>query len=446
MAPLARRLRLIDYFSLAFGTMVGTGWLVVMDDWLTRGGPAGAILGFLVGGLLLFPVGYVYGKLVMAMPDAAGEVAYTGKVFPQFVSFATGWIMLLSYFVVCPYEAVAAAKIAGYLLPSLNTIELYRAGGKPVFLPHLFVSLVVVVLVTAINYRGIQLSARFQNWATGGVIALAIVFASAGLWRGSAANFQPMFQGSPWISILLIVQIVPFFMEGFESVGKSAEEAETGFSHHRFFLAISLAILVAILFYVMIIAAVAVAAPRQSFLNTSFATAVALEKAVGSRWIVNLVMATALLSVVKCFNGNMVAASRLFFGLGRRGMVPGGLSHIHPLNRTPSVAVVWLGLATAVICFGGDSMLVPIAEVGSVTAAVGWMAACASWLRMKPSLGGMLAGAAGLIVTLAMVLMKVIPAIPGHFTIYEWIAVAIWSIIGLLLHRRKVLTIARTKV
>ena len=112
MITLARRLRLIDYFSLAFGTMIGTGWLVVMDDWLLRGGPAGAMLGFLIGGAMLFPIGYVYGKLVMAMPDAAGEVAYTAKVFPPFVSFATGWTMLLSYFVVCPYEAVAAARSA----------------------------------------------------------------------------------------------------------------------------------------------------------------------------------------------------------------------------------------------------------------------------------------------------------------------------------------------
>src|SRR5215469_2729696 len=115
MTTLARRLRLIDYFSLAFGTMIGTGWLVVMDDWLIGSGPAGAILGFLAGGAMLFPIGYVYGKLVMAMPDAGGEVAYTAKVFPRFVSFVTGWIMLLAYFVVCPYEAVAAAKILFYV-------------------------------------------------------------------------------------------------------------------------------------------------------------------------------------------------------------------------------------------------------------------------------------------------------------------------------------------
>ena len=46
MTTLAHRLRLVDYFALAFGVMVGTAWLVVMDDILQRGGPLGAILGF----------------------------------------------------------------------------------------------------------------------------------------------------------------------------------------------------------------------------------------------------------------------------------------------------------------------------------------------------------------------------------------------------------------
>jgi hypothetical protein len=86
-----RKLRVVDYFTLGWGTMVGVGWLVVMDDWLLRGGPLGGVLGFAIGGALLLPIGYVYGQLVTAMPDAAGEVAYTAKVFPRSISFATGW-------------------------------------------------------------------------------------------------------------------------------------------------------------------------------------------------------------------------------------------------------------------------------------------------------------------------------------------------------------------
>ncbi len=164
MTTLARKLRVVDYFTLGWGTMVGVGWLVVMDDWLLRGGPLGGVLGFAIGGALLFPIGYVYGQLVTAMPDAAGEVAYTAKVFPRSISFATGWMMMLAYFIVCPWEAVAVGKIAGYIFPALDSVELYRIAGRPVYLPHVVIGLGLTALLTLLNYRGIRLSATFQNW------------------------------------------------------------------------------------------------------------------------------------------------------------------------------------------------------------------------------------------------------------------------------------------
>src|SRR5205807_10430149 len=99
MTELARKLRVVDYFTLGWGTMVGVGWLVVMDDWLLRGGALGGVLGFAIGGALLLPIGYVYVQLVMAMPDAAVEVSYTPKVFPQAIRFRTGRVMVLFYFI-----------------------------------------------------------------------------------------------------------------------------------------------------------------------------------------------------------------------------------------------------------------------------------------------------------------------------------------------------------
>ena len=144
MIYLARSLRTLDYFTLAFGTMVGVGWLVVMDDWLRRGGPGGAMLAFAIGGVALFPIGYVYGQLTMAIPNAASEIAYTQKVFPPWVSFATGWMMTLVYLIVCPWEAVAIGKIAAYLFPGMNSFALYHVAGQPVYLPRLLLGLALI--------------------------------------------------------------------------------------------------------------------------------------------------------------------------------------------------------------------------------------------------------------------------------------------------------------
>lgn len=435
MISLARKLRLADFFSLGFGTMVGVGWLVVMDDWLLRGGPMGAVLAFAIGGIVLLPIGIVYGHLVRAMPDAAGEIAYTAAVFPRSISFATGWTMLLAYYIVCPWEAVAVGRIAGYLFPALNTTELYRVAGKPVFLPHLVMGLGLTALITLLNYRGIRLSATLQNWTTFAVIALTIGFVSAGLSHGSAQNLQPLFNGPALVSVVLMLQVVPYFMTGFESIGKASEEASTEFQPGRFMLAILLAIITGALFYAVVTTAVAYVSPWRSLVHERFATAVAFERAMGSQWIVRVIMATALLSLMKIFNGNFVAASRLLFGLGRRGLADERLGYVHPRNRTPSAAVVCLGVATALLMFAGESLLVPITEVGSLAAPLGWMASCAAYLFMRPSRFGNAAAITGLGVTTVMILIKVLPQVPGHFTLYEWIALAVWVGVGLLLRR-----------
>ena len=421
---------MVDYFALGWGTMVGVGWLVVMDDWLLRGGVLGGILGFAIGGALLLPIGYVYGQLVKAMPDAAGEVAYTAKVFPQPVSFATGWMMVLAYFIVCPWEAVAVGRIAGYIFPALDSVELYRIAGRPVYLPHLVIGLGLTAFLTVLNYRGIRLSATFQNWTAFGTLALFVVFVSFGVAKGSARNFPPLFTHGEFVSILLVLQIVPYFMTGYESVAKAAEEASPDFRSRGFFKAIWMAIIVGILFYTIVIAAVGYVAPWRQLTGEKFMTAVAFEHAVGSRWIVSVILASALLSLFKVFNGNFVASSRLLFAMGRRGLIDRRVSEIHPRNQTPSVAVLWVGLATAACMFLGDAILVPISEVGSVASAAGWFAACAAYYRMGPAPRERAVAAVGATVGMLMILMKIVPAVPGHFSGYEWLALAIWSALG----------------
>ncbi len=435
MTTLARKLRAIDYFTLGWGTMVGVGWLVIMDDWLTRGGALGALLGFLIGGALLFPIGWVYGKFVTAMPDAAGEIAYTSAVFPPRVSFATGWMMTLAYFIVCPWEAVAVGRILAYIFPGLDSMQLYQVAGRPVYLSRLIVGLGLTALLTFLNYRGVRLSATFQNWTSFGTLALFVVFVGVGASRGSSANLPPLFTHSPLISILLVIQIVPYFMTGFESIGKAAEEASPGFRAGGFYRAIWMAIFIGILFYATIVSAVALVAPWHGLTDERFMTAVAFQQAVGSRWIVNIILAAALLSLFKCFNGNFVAASRLFFALGRRGMITARAATVHPQYQTPSAAVVWVGVGTAVCMLLGDAILVPISEVGSVASAIGWAATCAAFLAIAHRSNQLPVGewaitGCGLTVAIVLVLMKAVPLVPGHFTLYEWIALGIWILLG----------------
>jgi basic amino acid/polyamine antiporter, APA family len=437
VTSLARKLRVFDYFSLAFGTIVGAGWVVVMDDWLGRGGPLGAILGFLLGALILLPVGYVYGQWVRRLPDAAGEAAYAAQVFPPLVSYFTGWVMLLAYFIVCPWEAVAVGKIAAYIFPALNSLELYRIGGQPIFLPRLALGILLTVFLGALNYRGIRLSANFQKLSMSLLLLLFAAAVGISVTHGAPANFHPLFHATPVLSILLILQIVPYFFTGFESIAKSAEEANPEFRGGSYWHAIALALCVAALFYALAVAAVAYIAPWQGLIGLRFVTAAAFQQALGARWPVSLILACAFFGLFQCFNGNLIAATRLLFAMGRNGGVTPRLGTVHPKFQTPSTAVWAICAGTIGAQFFGDAILVPVTEVGSAAAAFGWFSACLSFFIVEPRLRLRLVTALGGLAALALLLMKFVPIFPGHFSLAEWIALAVWLMVGLMLRARR---------
>lgn len=436
MTPaLQRRLSTIEYFTFGFGTMVGVGWLVIMDDWLGRGGPAGTALGFLLGGLLLLPVAATYGRLVRDLPDAGAEIAYTHGVFPEFLSFASGWIMVLAYAIVCPWEAVAIGNLLARVIPSLNSAELYVLAGRPIYLPRVAVGLLLTAAIVAINYRGIRLSGLFQDVTTFGLLAVFAWFATLGFARGDAANLSPPFarpgETGALLSILLVLQIVPYFMTGFESVAKGSEEARPGFDPADFGRAMRAAVLAGLAFYVLIVLVVSYVYPWRELVAGRVGTETAFERAFGSRAIAQLILLGAFLSLFKVYNGNFVAASRLLYAIGRRGLVHRMLGTVHPRYGTPTGAIALLGGVTAAASLLGDAVLVPISEVGSLAVGVGWCAACVAYLLRGPRGRREAALAqAGAAVGAAIVLMKALPMIPGSFTVVEWTAFGAWCALG----------------
>ncbi len=426
----------VEYFTFGFGTMIGVGWLVLMDDWLTRGGPGGGMLGFLIGGLLLVPIAHTYGRLVQRIRDAGAEIAYTEGVFPPLVSYAAGWTMVLSYAIVCPWEAVATGNLLARVIPSLNTIPLYTVAGVPIYAPRLAVGVALTLLVAVVNYRGIKPSGLFQDVMTFGLLATFAIFTALGFLHGSAANMQPFFSHSgatgAWLSIFLVLQIVPYFMTGFESVAKGSEEARVGFDPRRFATAIYAALLSGLVFYVAIIAVVTAVYPWREIVSGHVRTEIAFERTFGSHAIAQLILFGAFLSLLKIFNGNFVAATRMLYAIGRRNLVHRSLGRVHPAFGTPVVAITLMGVLTVAAAMLGDAILVPITEVGSLAVGVGWLSACAAFLRRREARDPAAMAIAGAAVSLAIIGMKVVPQVPGSFTRGEWTAFAGWSGLGLL--------------
>ncbi|KRG13079.1 hypothetical protein ACA29_09710 [Lederbergia galactosidilytica] len=52
-----------DFFALAFGSMIGIGWVISIPAWMSAAGSIGAIIAILVTMLMIIPIGFVYGEL-----------------------------------------------------------------------------------------------------------------------------------------------------------------------------------------------------------------------------------------------------------------------------------------------------------------------------------------------------------------------------------------------
>jgi amino acid transporter len=217
-------------------------------------------------------------------------------------------------------------------------------------------------------------------------------------------------------------------------VAKVTEESHTEFRPTEFFRAMVMALLVGAGFYVLAVAAVAYVAPWSSLLGKRFATAIAFEQALGARWPVRLILVMAMFGLFQCFNGNFVASSRMLFAFGRRQTVPARFGTVHQKFLTPSVAVLGIAAGTLGAQLLGDALLVPVTEVGSMASALGWSATCASFLIVERRMGMRIVTALGMVVSWMLVLMKVLPIFPGHFTPAEWLAFGIWIVLGAGLH------------
>src|SRR4051794_30628840 len=110
--------------------------------------------------------------------------------------------MVLSYAIVCPWEAVATRNLLARVFPALNTHHLYTIARSPIYAPRLAVGLLLTIAIAIVNYRGIRPSRLFQDVMTFGLLATFAIFTVLGFARGSPANMRPLFEhtgsAGPW--------------------------------------------------------------------------------------------------------------------------------------------------------------------------------------------------------------------------------------------------------
>lgn len=88
-----------DYFNLAFGSMIGIGWVISVPAWMSSAGSVGTVIAIILTMCMIIPIGFVYGELTSSLHVSGGEFAYTYKALGKLPAFICGWFLILGYLI-----------------------------------------------------------------------------------------------------------------------------------------------------------------------------------------------------------------------------------------------------------------------------------------------------------------------------------------------------------
>lgn len=454
-----KTLTLWNFFTIGFGAIIGTGWVLLVGDWMILGGgPIAAIIAFLVGAVFLLPIGAVFGELTSAIPISGGIVEYVGRTFGHGMSYVTGWFLALGNAILCPWEAIAISTLVAEMFGSLpgltwlRAVKLYTILGADVYLFPTLIALAITVYVIILNFRGASSAAKLQAFLTKALLGGMLLAMVISFIKGSPMNILPAFQqvqgpltetkaSGMLPAILSVLVITPFFYAGFDTIPQQAEEAAEGLDWKKFGRIISMALLASGVFYMICIYSFGTIIPWTDFVKNAVPALAVLKTINMILYIVMLVVAT--LGPMGPMNSFFGASSRILLAMGRKQQLPPAFARISPKTGTPITANILMAVFTLIGPFLGKKMLVPLTEVSALAFIFACTVVSLACLRMRttePDLprpykvpggrfGIMLAVLDGLIV----ILLLVLPFSPAALTTTGWIVVIAWILIGLVL-------------
>ncbi len=315
---LKRDLGLPSAVAAGVGIMVGAGIYVLIG---AASGMAGNALwiSFLLGALVAVFTGLSYAELSSMFPKDSGEYIYTAHAFGRKLAFIVGYSVFLGGLIAA---ATVSLGFAGYFSKLLNIENSF------------FLALVLIVLMSLINFCGIKQSAKINIALTLIQIgALIFIIISASRFFGTV-NYMEMSNGLK--GVFEATSLIFFAYIGFEAVIKLAEETKN--PKRTIPVAIVLSVIITTIIYCLVaISAVSVIDWRLLSKSTSPLADIA-NALLGSKAFI-FVATTALLSTLTTVLIDLIATSRILYGISHEFKKLNFITKIHPKTRTPWVAV-----------------------------------------------------------------------------------------------------------
>lgn len=374
---------------LSLGGAIGTGLFLSSGEVIAQAGPIGAVIAYIIGGLIAYMVMLCLGELAVNQPVTGSFGAFAAKNIGPGTGYMVSWMYWLGWSATLGTEFTAAAMLMQEWFPT-TSIWLW--------------TLVFIVAVLISNLTSTRFFAESEFWLSFVKVATVLVFillgltAIFGLIPFHGHETAPLFSNLTahgWLPnglfpIFATMLIVNFAFNGTEMIGIAAGETEN--PEKNVPKAIHAAVWRLMIFFVGTIIVISsllpyqdagLAAHGEGISNSPFVSVFNLIGIPYAEDIMRFVIITALLSTA---NSGLYAASRMMWALSIQKQLPRIFSKLTK-SGTPVVAifVTMIGGLPGLLSeqFGADVIFKNLLGVAAFTMVIVWMSICWSQFNFR---------------------------------------------------------------
>ncbi|MEE3063749.1 MAG: APC family permease [Actinomycetota bacterium] len=333
---LARRLNTTDAVVIGLGSMIGAGVFAAFGP-AARAAGAGLLIGLALAAVIAYCNATSSAQLAAEYPTSGGTYIYGRERLGPWWGFIAGWGFVIGKTASC---AAMALTVAAYAVP-----------GADVWVQRI-VGIASVVLLTTLNYRGVTktaMLARILLVCT--LIALATVVIGIAMSKPDLAQLSgSWFTGSIY-GVLQSAGLLFFAFAGYARIATMGEEVRD--PARTIPRAISVALAIAVVIYLVVGVAALLAAGPDRLANAVAPLAEAV-RAAGAPELVPVISVGAALASLGALLALIAGLGRTTLAMARHRDLPGWLAAVHPEHRVPHHAEIAVGVVVCILVSAVD--------------------------------------------------------------------------------------------
>lgn len=371
---------------IALGGSIGTGLFVASGSVISQAGPGGALVAYLLMGLMVYFLMTSLGEMATNTPISGSFAAYAGKYVDPALGFAMGWNYWFNWAITVAVDISTAALVMKFWLPHM---------------PGWIFSAITLALILCVNALSVKSFGETEFWMSLIKVITIFIFLAVGvltifgIMGGhyiGLSNFTykqaPFVGGLPMI--LAVFVVAGFSFQGTELVGITAGESDN--PREAVPRAIKDVFWRIILFYILAIFVIGAIIPYTSpDLLGSSATDVAISpftivfKRAGLAAAASVMNAVILTSVISSANSGMYASTRMLYSMAHQGFAPKSMGKTNrrgiPIGALAVTTVI--ALLTFITSIEGPQIYLWLVAASGLTGFIAWVGIALSHYRFR---------------------------------------------------------------